>query len=303
MAAVIRSAIIAGETDGRQMGGPQMGNSGSMVRSRSPNPMDCLNIDQLTSKVDGLLRMGHVCADDRPMPAFPNRGEIEHVLVPILQWCLQHPPKTTRGFVGIAAPPAAGKTVVSAWLSCTARVLSLKQFAFLSLDGYHLPNAVLDLLTGRTPDGATVPMRQLKGTPPSYDVNRLLNDLVRLKSEAATTLLPCYSRELHEPVPNSVTIGPEIEWVIIEGNFLFLNDLPWKSIWELLDRRIFLDAEDEVLRERLERRHAVAGRNAKWIEAHFQRTDGPNIRRVRESARYADVILRWNSDNQLEVAR
>ena len=261
--------------------------------------MDSLNIDQLTSKVDELLRTGRIYADDRPMPASPSHGEVEHVLVPILQWCLQHPPKATRGFVGIAAPPAAGKTVVSAWLSSTARALSLGQFAFLSLDGYHLPNAVLDILTGCTPDGATVPMRQLKGTPLSYDVDRLLNDLIRLKSDAATMLLPSYSRELHEPVPNGVTIGPEIEWVIIEGNFLFLNDPPWKSIRELLDRRIFLDAEDEVLRERLERRHAAAGRNAKWIKAHFQRTDGPNIRRVRESARYADAILRWNSDNQL----
>ena len=103
--------------------------------------------------------------------------------------------------------------------------------------------------------------------------------------------LPGYSRVLHEPAPDRIRIGPEARWVFVEGNFLFLDVPPWREIRELFDRKVYLDAEDEVLAARLARRHAAAGRDAEWIQEHFRRTDGPNIRLIRTSARFADVAL------------
>ena len=91
----------------------------------------------------------------------------------------------------------------------------------------------------------------------------------------------------------------EVKWVFVEGNFLFLDQPPWREIRELFDRKVFLDADDEVLRERLTRRHAAAGRDAEWIENHFRRTDGPNIRLSRASARFADVAFRWDRTGRL----
>jgi pantothenate kinase len=68
----------------------------------------------------------------------------------------------------------------------------------------------------------------------------------------------------------------------------------------LLDRKIYLDASDDVLRARLRLRHAAAGRDAPWIAAHFRRTDGPNIRLIRAHAHFADVFFRWERDKLLK---
>jgi len=195
--------------------------------------------------------------------------------------------------MGIGARRAAGKTTLCAWLAAVARVLGWGQFAFLSLDGYHLPNAVLDARTGLDPEGRRVPLRQLKGTPETFDAERFLAELRRLKSGREEARLPAYSRELHEPVAGAVRIGPEADRVIVEGNFLFLDSPPWSEICALFDRRIFVDGEEEFLRERLAGRHGRAGRDAGWIAGHYRRTDGPNIRRVRATAGRADVVLRW----------
>lgn len=253
----------------------------------------------LTAQIAALLRSGSVQADARTADAVPCEADVREFLLPILEWCNARPEPVGRGIVGIAAPPAAGKTTLVAWLAATARAKGWTRFGFFSLDGYHLPNAILDARTGVDPDGNTVSLRKLKGTPPSFDAERLLQDLRRLKAGRTECRLPIYSRELHDPVPDAVRIGPEVDWVFVEGNFLFLDAPPWRDIRALLDRRVFLDAEEPLLRSRLAGRHARAGRDAAWIDAHYRRTDGPNVRLARASANFADTILRWDVDGRL----
>jgi pantothenate kinase len=109
-----------------------------------------------------------------------------------------------------------------------------------------------------------------------------------------------YSRHLHEPLAGCIKVGREVEWVFVEGNFLFLDTPPWRQVGQLLDRKIYLDASDDVLRARLRLRHAAAGRDAQWIEAHFRRTDWPNISLIRAHAHFADVFFRWGKDEHLK---
>ncbi len=278
----------------------------------------------LATEVADLLRTGNILADEKPVAVFPSLEVVREVLLPLLQWCVQRqaqglgsalrrappvspvlpippiaPLSPSRGLVGIAAPPGGGKTLLLAWLAATAQALGRKEFAFLSLDGYHLPNAVLDRRTGLDPEGNPVSLRVLKGTPATFDVERLLADLRALKAAGGERRLPGYSRLLHEPVPGRIRIGPEVKWVFAEGNYLFLDQPPWREIRGLFDRKVFLDVDDAVLRERLTARHAAAGRDAEWIENHFRRTDGPNIRLTRASARFADVAFRWDRTGRL----
>ena len=265
---------------------------------KNPRP----DIATVASKAAELLRAGKVLADEKPVAALPTPDTLREVLLPLLEWCAEPvrpmlpitPILPSRGLVAIVAPPGGGKTLLLAWLAATARALEREEFAFLSLDGYHLPNAVLDRRTGLDPEGNPVSLRKLKGTPPTFDAERLLADLRALKSDGRERRLPGYSRVQHDPVPDRIRIGPEVKWVFVEGNFLFLDQLTWREIRGLFDRRIYLDADDAVLRDRLSRRHAAAGRDSEWIENHFRRTDGPNIRLTRASARFADVAFRWD---------
>jgi len=251
---------------------------------------------ELAAQAAALLRLRELLVDDRPLDVRPGLSELRDVIVPLLLWCGARAPRGRRGLVGIAGPPGAGKSVLTAMLAATAKALGFAGYAFLALDGYHLPSDVLDRRAGRDPDGNVVPLRALKGAPESFDAERLLEDLRGLRSGAAERFLPKYSRVLHDPVPRAIRVGPEAKWVFVEGNFLFLDVAPWRQVRELLDRKVYVDASDEVLRDRLARRHGAAGRTREWIEAHFRRTDGPNIERARAGRRFADAVCEWRAD-------
>ena len=198
--------------------------------------------------------------------------------------------------VGVAGAPGSGKSVLLGWLSATVQAMGLADCAFLSLDGYHLPDDELRRRSGRDRCGERVSLARLKGTPETFAAEELLRDIRRLKFSNAPVSLPAYSRERHEPVPNAVQVGKEVKWVFVEGNFLFLEKPVWRDMRELFDYRIFIDAPDALLRKSLAARHGRAGRDSKWVEAHFQEVDGPNIMRARTSSVYADRLL-WRTDD------
>jgi len=255
--------------------------------------------DGLASRVKALLDAGAVLVDEKPAARAPRPEEVRGVVLPLLEWCRGRPISDGRGVVGIVAPCGGGKSLLTAWLSAASKALDWAEFAFFSLDGYHFPNVVLNSRAGLDPDGNRVSMRDLKGAPASFDAEKLLADLRALKSGRAERLLPCYSRVLHDPAPDRIRIGPEVEWVFVEGNFLFLDAPPWREIRGLLDRKVYLDADDDALKERLARRHRGAGRDAGWIAAHLRRTDWPNALLIRSSARFADLAFRWDGSGIL----
>jgi pantothenate kinase len=256
-------------------------------------------LEPLACRLASALRAATAGGDEKPVAAVPREDELRDVLFPLLDWCLGHNPEAARGLVGIAGPGGSGKTLLLAWLAATARELGLRQFAFAALDAYHLPNAVLDRRSGVDPDGNSVPLRLLKGTPPTFDAAAFRAALEALKGSRRELRLPAYSRESHEPRADVIRVGPEVEWVFVEGNFLYLDAPPWRQVRLLFDRKIYIDADDEVLRRRLAARHAAAGRDPQWIEAHFRRADGPNVDLIRAHADFADVFLRWGEDGHL----
>ena len=81
------------------------------------------------------------------------------------------------------------------------------------MDGFHLANAVLDALG----------LRPVKGAPETFDVDRFVQHLRRVREEPETTLLwPEFQRELDEPTPAAIAITPQAKLVIVEGNYLLL---------------------------------------------------------------------------------
>jgi len=296
------------------------------------------NLAKVCTNLRKVLVSGEVLADEKPVAVSPAEGDVRETLLPLLEWCRRRQPCEAkqpcegfyepsqgsatgsatgsaqgfaRGLVGIAGPAGAGKSLLAAWLAAAAKALGWEEFAFLSLDGYHLPNAVLKSRRGADADGNPASLLELKGAPQTFDAHRLLADLRALKRVPRSGgaagrrehRLPGYSRVLHEPAPDRIRIGPEARWVFVEGNFLFLDVSPWREIRELFDRKVYLDAEDEVLAARLARRHAAAGRDVEWVKEHFRRTDGPNIRLIRASACFADVALRWEPSGRLREVK
>jgi pantothenate kinase len=79
--------------------------------------------------------------------------------------------------------------------------------------------------------------------------------------------------------------------VVVEGNYLLLDQEPWTRLARYFDVTIFLDVEDHVLRERLERRWLELGYDEERLRVKLDANDLPNIALVKSQSRAADFTV------------
>jgi len=174
-----------------------------------------------------------------------------------------------RVLLGLAGPPGAGKSTLAAALAAAWP----GQAVVVPMDGFHLAQAELERL-GRA---------QRKGAPDTFDVTGLLALLQRLRDPRPGEVVyaPTFRREIEEPVAGAIAVPADVPLVIVEGNYLLLDDeAGWCALQPLFDEVWYLALDDDERRARLERRHRQFGRSAAEAAAWVQASDEPNARRV-----------------------
>jgi len=234
-------------------------------------------------------------------PSFVDGIEMNLLLSPLDLWCALAPvaawaeanePADHRGIVGVAGPPGVGKSAYAVLLKLTMESFGCGPVVYLPMDGYHFENSLLDIHFAPGPAGTPLPLREFKGIPETFDAVTLLEDLTRARERGAELHLPAYNRVSHDPVPGAIPVSSQARWIILEGNFLLLDEEKWRRVGDLLDLSVGIDASDALLRLRLEERFRRGGRDPVWVHRHWQRVDGPNAERVRASTERAQVRLR-----------
>jgi len=187
-----------------------------------------------------------------------------------------------RVLLGLAGAPGSGKSTLAA--SLLASFADVAQV--VPMDGYHLANVQLEHLgrTGR------------KGAPDTFDSAGYVALLRRLRTQAPdeTVYAPDYRREIEEPVAGAIAVRPETRLVITEGNYLLLDDGPWREVRALLDDSWYVETGDTQRREQLARRHERFGRSREDALAWVENTDEPNARRIAASRPAARAVFRWD---------
>ena len=218
------------------------------------------------------------------------------VLRPLLERLAKlHATGEGRTVVFLAGPPAAGKSTLALLLELLSLGVPGCEVQTVGLDGFHHYNEYLRSHTCIR-DGVEMPLAAIKGAPESFDVKKFARSAALLHRDA-TVPWPVYDRTIHDPREDAVQVTAPI--VVVEGNWLLLDEEPWASLAPLADYTVFLDAQEADLRERAVTRKAKGGISREGAEAHYDRTDGPNIRRALEHSRAADFSMRLTSDGDV----
>lgn len=210
--------------------------------------------------------------------------------------------RKSRYLVAIAGIPGSGKTTTAQEVVSQLNQTSQKA-VILSMDGFHLSRAALDQL----PDPKEAYIR--RGAPWTFDVNRFVSFVRQLRTWADETPLasagvqtwsdgeilraPTFDHEAKDPVENGICVTPDVSIIILEGNYLLLNEPGWQEIAELADYRVFVDTDPQEARGRLARRHLQAGIE-KTLEDGYRRVDRNdflNAVLIREKLLTPDIIL------------
>lgn len=183
-----------------------------------------------------------------------------------------------RTILGLAGPPGAGKSTFAGWLTIHAAVA----VSVVPMDGFHLTNAELDRLGGRS----------RKGAPDTFDTDGYVDMLRHLRfGTEHTVFAPGFDRVVDESTAGSIAVTPWTRLVITEGNYLLTTQGGWESVADLLDEVWWICCPAEKRRERLIRRHRVFGLSTDGAEEFVNRSDEANARLVASDFVRADFLI------------
>ena len=183
-----------------------------------------------------------------------------------------------RFVVGIAGPPGSGKSTLSAALH---DVLPEGAAAVVPMDGFHFDDSVLDRRG----------LRARKGAPETFDFAGFEVLLRRLKAAEPDVAIPVFDRSIELSRAAADVVSADVKFILVEGNYLLLDEDPWQRLAPLFDFTIFVNSPREELERRLVERWREHGRSdadaRNWIDTN----DMPNIDRVLHARRKADLEL------------
>ena len=198
-----------------------------------------------------------------------------------------------RVVVVLAGPPGSGKTTIAAKVVSRLNATAISPIAaVLPMDGFHLSRATLDTMTNRVEAYAR------RGASWTFDGAGVL-DLVetlsqsRFESSSSTILAPSFDHAVKDPVEGGIILSPDVKFVLLEGNYLLLNEEPWNGIKGLVDEAWFVDVDPDLAKGRIANRHIKSGIEFNWEDAvtRAERNDLLNGVVIRENLLWPDVLV------------
>ena len=183
-----------------------------------------------------------------------------------------------RFLTALAGPPGAGKSTLAAEL-----VAALGPGAkAVPMDGFHYDDAVLNARGARA----------RKGAPDTFDAQGFFHLLKRLRVEDEVAI-PLFDRDLEISRAGADIVTAADRLLVVEGNYLLLNEAPWPEAAPLFDLTVWIDVPEDELDRRLQARWAHYGKTPAEARAWIDSNDLPNIRRVTQNSKPADLTIRW----------
>ncbi len=185
----------------------------------------------------------------------------------LARWVTAQAAGRQRWVVGLAGPPGSGKSTLAARLSAELDA------PIAPMDGYHLPNSVLDQRG----------VRSVKGSPNTFDVDAFTSMLAALRMPN-DVVLPDFDRDIDEPRPDRIRVPGDAPIVIVEGNYL----LVWPEVADLIDMIGYVVVPRGLRVQRLIARHVEFGKSPSAAREFVHDSDERNAELIEAARSLAD---------------
>ena len=193
----------------------------------------------------------------------------------IISSILKVPQRKGRRFVAIVGPPASGKSTLAKELQ-----LQIPGSCVVPMDGFHLSNEELKV----------VGLCERKGSPDTFDVDGLELLLGKILS-GGNIMFPTFDRSIDSVIPNGGMVNSEDHTILVEGNYLILNKVPWNRLSVYWDFSIMLKIPFEILEKRLIERWRANGFDVNQAALKAKNNDLPNAMFIENNSMEADYNL------------
>ena len=185
-----------------------------------------------------------------------------------------------RYIVAIAGPPGAGKSTFAQALLLLLKEKSI-QAKIISMDGFHLDNSIL----------AERNLLDRKGAPATFDTAGFIHLMNRLTNFEDDVVIPEFDRNKDLSIAGSSIISTKDKVLIVEGNYLLIEEEPWTELKKTWDQTIFINPGMDTIEQRLLNRWLRHGLDAKDAKKRTLTNDLPNARYVLEKSSDSDIQI------------
>ena len=185
-----------------------------------------------------------------------------------------------RYMVAIAGAPASGKSTLAETLRA-ALAADGEAAIVVPMDGFHYDDAILNA-RGHRPR---------KGAPFTFDVAGFEVLLKRIRDREPDIAIPVFDRTMELSRAAADIVDTQARIILVEGNYLLLNQPPWNQLKALFDFSIFLSVPPEELERRLIQRWLDHGFDMAYAVNWNASNDKPNILEVISNSGTADLAM------------
>ena len=185
-----------------------------------------------------------------------------------------------RFMVAIAGAPASGKSTTAARLRDELTAMG-EAAVVVPMDGFHFDDIILNARAHRP----------RKGAPFTFDVGGFEALLKRIRAGEPEIFIPVFDRSLELSRNAADIVADSSRFILIEGNYLLLDEAPWSRLRGLFDYAIYLKVPIEVLEQRLVQRWLDHGFDMAYATNWIASNDLINIREVIAKSSGADLVI------------